>query len=110
MGLLRGNTHLNGFTIDTHVKDGAVHLTGRVESAIDRDLAGELAKRVDEVNSVDNDQVVGSGAAVTGQATGGSFARWVDDATTTAEEKQLAGQIARNTADVTDVHNKLMVN
>ncbi len=139
------NRHLNGFTIDTDVTQGAVHLTGHVESDIDRDLAGELAKGIEGVVSVDNDLVVDPKArkpASTG--TERSFGVWVGDATTTAavktklladknthgmkidvatrgdvvtlsgevasaQEKQLAEQIARNTGDVKDVRNQLAV-
>lgn len=139
------NRHLNGFTIDTDVTNGAVHLTGRVESDVDRDLAGELAKGIDGVVSVDNDLVVeaNSRAATVSGAERPLSAR-ISDATTTAavkskllangntdgldinvdtrgdvvtlsgevgsaEEKQLAEQIARNTADVSDVRNQLVV-
>jgi len=138
------NTHLNGFDIDTDVKNGAVHLTGKVESSIDRDLAGELAKGIDGVTRVDNDLTVDAKARPTTNQSGRSFSAWVSDATTTAEvkskllangnthglqidvdtesgvvtlsgkvksaeEKQLAAEIARNAGDVRDVHNKLMV-
>jgi len=139
------NRHLNSFAIDTDVKGGAVHLTGKVESNIDRDLAGELAKGIDGVVSVKNDLVVAEHSRVT--ATAGDhrpFGEWVEDATTTArvktklltdrniaglkinvdtdrdvvtlagevasaEEKQLAEQLARNTGDVKDVHNQLVI-
>ncbi len=138
------NAHLNGFTIDTDVKNGAVHLTGKVESSIDRDLAGELAKGVDGVASVDNDLVIDAKARSPVKQGAHSFADWVDDATTTAEvksrllansnthglkidvdtrqdvvtlkgtvssaeEKQLAEQLARNSGDVKDVRNLLAV-
>jgi osmotically-inducible protein OsmY len=139
------NSHLNGFTIDTDVHNGAVHLTGKVENSIDRDLAGELAKGVDGVTSVQNDLVIDSKVARTTTKAGErSFSGRVADATTTAEvkskllsnsnthgmkidvdtrgdvvtlsgtvasaeEKQLAEQLARNTRDVKDVNNKLAV-
>jgi hyperosmotically inducible protein len=139
------NRHLNGFTIDTDVKGGAVHLTGKVESKIDRDLAGELAKGIDGVVSVKNDLVVAEHSRITPVAGAHRpFGEWVEDATTTArvktklltdsniaglkinvdtngdvvtlagevassEEKQLAEQLARNTGDVKDVHNQLVI-
>lgn len=139
------NSHLNGFTIDTDVRNGAVHLTGKVENSIDRDLAGELAKGVDGVTSVQNDLVIDARGARTAAKNGErSFSGRVADATTTAEvkskllansnthgmkidvdtrgevvtlsgtvasaeEKQLAEQLARNTHDVKDVNNKLTV-
>ena len=139
------NRHLNGFAIDTDVKGGAVHLTGKVESAIDRDLAGELAKGIDGVVSVKNDLVVAEHSRVpVAQGDHRPFGEWVEDATTTArvktklltdkniaglkinvdtkgdvvtlagevgssEQKQLAEQLARNTGDVKDVHNQLVI-
>jgi osmotically-inducible protein OsmY len=139
------NRHLNGFAIDTDVKGGAVHLTGKVESSIDRDLAGELAKGVDGVVSVKNDLVVAEHSRVpAAEGDHRPFGVWVEDLTTTArvktklltdrniagtkinvdtrgdvvtlagevgsaEEKQLAEQLARNTGDVKDVLNQLVV-
>jgi osmotically-inducible protein OsmY len=138
------NQHLNGFTINTDVTNGAVHLTGKVESAIDSDLAGELAKGVEGVTGVDNDLVVDAKARSAVKENTRAFADWVEDATTTAqvksrliansnteglkidvdthsdvvtlsgavasaEEMQLAGQIARNTSGVKGVQNKLTV-
>jgi hyperosmotically inducible periplasmic protein len=137
------NANLSSFSIDTDVKNGAVHLTGKVESSIDHDLAGELAKGIDGVVSVDNDLIVDA-TARSASKDGRSFAGWVEDATTTAtikskllsnsnthglkidvdtradvvtlsgtvtsaEEKQLAEQLARNSADVKDVQNRLVV-
>lgn len=52
------NEHLSPFDIDTDVSNGVVHLTGSVESDIDRDLAGEIAKSIDGVSDVKNDLVV----------------------------------------------------
>jgi osmotically-inducible protein OsmY len=146
------NRHLNGFTIDTDVDNGAVHLTGTVENAIDRDLAGEIAKGIEGVVSVDNDLTIREGLrAEVGSRDGGvddpdrPFGVWVDDATTTAmvkskllgnantkglkidvdtrsdvvtltgevkspEEKELAEELARNTGDVREVVNRLVIN
>ena len=138
------NRHLSAFKIDTNVTQGAVHLTGKVESDIDRDLAEELAKGIDGVVSVDNDLVIEAKSRQTAQTTERPFDVWVDDATTTAavkskllanpntkglqvdvdtrgdvvtlsgsvasaEEKQLAEELARNTGDVKDVRNQLIV-
>jgi osmotically-inducible protein OsmY len=138
------NTHLSAFAIDTDVTQGAVHLTGKVESDIDRDLAGELAKGVDGVVSVDNDLVIEAKSRQTASTTERPFNVFVDDTTTTAlvksklianpntkglkidvdtrgdivtlsgsvasaEEKQLAEQLARNAGDVKDVRNQLVV-
>lgn len=138
------NRHLNAFAIDTSVAAGAVHLTGKVESDIDRDLAEELAKGIDGVVSVDNDLVVEAKSRKAAETSARPFDVWVDDATTTAvvkskllanpntkglqvdvdtvgdvvtlsgavasqEEKQLAEQLARNSGDVKDVRNQLIV-
>jgi hyperosmotically inducible protein len=161
------NPHLDAFSIKTETTDAKVHLTGTVDSDIDRDLATELAKGVEGVVSVDNDLVVKSGtrtaphAATTNTRTtdttttrttdngsaangGRPFGVWVDDATTTAmvksklladpnikgtkidvdtrsdvvtlsgtvgskEQKELAGKIAKNTGDVKQVKNQLVV-
>jgi osmotically-inducible protein OsmY len=139
------NRHLSAFDIDTEVTEGTVHLTGKVESDIDRDLAGELAKGIEGVVSVDNDLTVDANARIPASAaTERPFGVWVDDVTTTAavkskllangntaglqidvdtrgdtvtlsgevasaEEKQLAEQLARNTGDVNEVHNQLVV-
>lgn len=141
------NEHLSPFAIDTDVNDGVVLLTGTVESEIDRDLAGELAKGVEGVIEVENELVVESAARsdIDRDEVGRrDFGRWVDDATTTAAvkskllansntkglkidvdtkadvvtlsgrvrsqtEADLAEEIARNTGDVEDVRNNLVV-
>jgi hyperosmotically inducible periplasmic protein len=144
------NRYLNPFRIDTDVANGIVTLTGTVESDIDRDLAGELAKGIDGVVDVENQLVVDAShrpnhdAAVETEAGRRDFGTWVDDATTTAavkskllanpnteglqidvdtshdvvtlsgrvdsdEQKNLAEELARNTGDVDDVHNQLVV-
>jgi hyperosmotically inducible protein len=141
------NRHLNSFTIHPETTNGVVHLTGSVDSDIDRDLAGQIAKGVDGVTSVKNDLVVKSGssqASTKSSGTSGTFGQYVDDATTTAmvksklladsnvkglkitvettrdvvtltgkvgsaEQKQLAEKIARNTGDVKSVKNELVI-
>ncbi|MBU1620498.1 MAG: BON domain-containing protein [Gammaproteobacteria bacterium] len=54
--LLNGN--LNSFTIDTHVKNGVITLTGEVESDVDKALAAELVEGLDGVASVENKLMV----------------------------------------------------
>jgi hyperosmotically inducible periplasmic protein len=140
------NRHLNAFDINTETTNGVVHLTGAVESDIDRDLAGELAKGINGVVSVDNDLTIKPDArkAVSETSEHRKFSVFVDDATTTAmvkskllanpntkglqidvdtrgdvvtlngevssnEEKQLAEELARNTGDVKQVRNQLVV-
>jgi osmotically-inducible protein OsmY len=143
------NRHLNPFAINTDVENGMVHLTGMVESDIDRDLAGEIAKGIDGVIDVTNDLTVAEGTRQSAAAKSGTdskqpFGAWVHDATTTAvvkskliansntkglqigvetqddvvtlsgevssdETKQLAEELARNTGNVADVHNQLVI-
>lgn len=87
------SSHLNNFEIDTQVKDGVVTLSGAVESDIDRDLAGEIAKGVHGVKSVDNrlavDGKISTLSNVKAKTAAGArgFKQWFDDATTTAEIK-----------------------
>jgi osmotically-inducible protein OsmY len=92
------NEHLSAAAIDTAVKNGAVTLSGTVESDIDRDLAAEIAKGMKGVVSVDNRlRVAGerpAGAARERDVDSGvdaeerrSFGQWVNDATTSAVVK-----------------------
>jgi osmotically-inducible protein OsmY len=94
------NEHLNPFAIDTDVDNGIVHLTGTVESEIDRDLAEALAAGIEGVIEVDNDLVVGAAEHDAQQAADGGrrdFGTWVDDATTTAAVKsRLIGNDSTN--------------
>jgi osmotically-inducible protein OsmY len=142
------NRYLSAFAIDTSVTQGVVHLSGKVHSDIDRDLANEIAKGIDGVVKVDNDLTIvprtGDSAAAATQPPERSFGMWIDDVTTTAsvkskllgnpntaglkidvdtrgdtvtlsgqvasaEEKSLAEQLARNTGDVKNVRNQLVV-
>ncbi len=57
------NDQLNSFDIDTEVKNGTAYLSGAVESGIDVDLAGEVAKSVDGINQVENNLTVDSQAS-----------------------------------------------
>ena len=139
------NRHLSAFAIDTEVDKGIVHLTGKVQEDIDRDLAGELAKGIDGVVEVNNKLTIVADARVTPkEGEDRSFGAWIDDATTTAsvkskllgnpntkgmqidvdtrgdvvtlsgevasgEEKSLAEELTRNTGDVKNVRNQLVV-
>lgn len=81
------NSHLNPFSIDTDVQDGAVILEGTVESDIDKDLAGEIAKSVEGVTSVDNRLKVAKSEPGTFEKASDDFLQHVSDATTTAKVK-----------------------
>jgi hyperosmotically inducible periplasmic protein len=52
---------LSALSINTDVKDGAVHLEGEVETDAQKELAAELAKSVEGVKSVRNDLEVKQG-------------------------------------------------
>lgn len=88
------NGHVNSFAIDTDVRSGVVYLSGTVESDIDRDLAGEIARSVGGVKDVKNDLVVDK-AKAKAKATGAErskskdrdFRNTVADATHTAKVK-----------------------
>jgi osmotically-inducible protein OsmY len=60
------NEDLNPFDIDTEVRQGVAYLTGAVESGIDKDLAGQIARSIDGVNSVENNLVVDKAQAAEG--------------------------------------------
>jgi hyperosmotically inducible periplasmic protein len=89
------NDHLSATAIDTKVRNGAVTLTGTVENDIDRDLAGEIAKGLKGVVSVDNQlRVAGEPAAAHRDVDRNaaieeqrSFGQLVNDATTSAAVK-----------------------
>jgi hyperosmotically inducible protein len=49
------NANLNSFDINTDVHDGNVTLTGKVNSSVDKSLAGELIKSLDGVKDVNNE-------------------------------------------------------
>ncbi len=86
------NEHLSPFDIDTDVENGVVHLTGSVESEIDRELAGEIAKSIDGVSDVKNDLAVDKAGARTARDDDASherssFRQSVSNATLTAKVK-----------------------
>lgn len=85
------NTRLNSFRIDTDVENGRVTLSGEVENEVDRDLAGELTREVEGVDSVENNlRVVAGNAGREGESLGqraDNLAQWMSDRTTTAVVK-----------------------
>lgn len=149
-----GNSYLQGSEIDTRVVEGVAYLTGTVWKPIERDLAGEIAKGTKGVRKVKNEIVVKPPQEAVAQPSPDSkqaagqqrnkFARWADDASTTAavktrllansstkglkinvdtaddvvtlrgevgsaEERDLAEMIAKNTTDVARVDNQLEI-
>jgi len=81
------NRHLNPFRIDTEVENGTVYLDGTVESDIDRDLAGQIAKSVDGVKKVENRLQVAEMKESDMQRATNELFQNVSDATTTAVVK-----------------------
>lgn len=104
------NRHLNNFDIDTDVENTQVTLTGTVNSDVDKDLAGEIAKGIEGVHKVDNNLNVDEPETADYHAAYGynydendlddddidddvddnidrTFSTWYNDATTTAEIK-----------------------
>lgn len=86
------NRHLNNFEIDTDVKGRTVVLTGTVNSDIDKELAGEIAKGIEGVNKVKNKLTVEKSDNMMHEKhqdkdADRSFSNWYYDATTTAEIK-----------------------
>ncbi|MGA6176204.1 BON domain-containing protein [Delftia sp. zbq_16] len=79
------NRHLSPFSIDVDVENGVAVLTGKVESDIDRDLAGQLALGTEGVKKVDNRLLVDPDTQPRQQQS--SLAQQFDDATLTAMVK-----------------------
>ena len=82
------NQHLRVCDIATDIDKGVVILTGQVQSDIDRDLAGELARGIDGVVKVNNQLTIAVDAHVTPRkGEERSLGVWIDDVTTTARVK-----------------------
>lgn len=88
------NEHLNPFEIDIDVKRDNVTLSGQVDSEIDKELAENLAKGVEGVNSVTNNITVAEDTSKKRQAmmttdkdSKREFSQYVDDVSTTASIK-----------------------
>jgi osmotically-inducible protein OsmY len=86
------NRHLNPFEIEAEVNDGVATLRGTVESAVERDLAEELARGIDGITEVNNELMIDADvpsmhASQAGEGTERSFSRKVEDANLTAKVK-----------------------
>jgi osmotically-inducible protein OsmY len=80
------NEHLNPFKLDVEVKNGVAHLSGTVDSNVERDLAVQIAKGVEGITDVEEEIKVEPGAMV-GDRQESKFYRNVEDATITAKVK-----------------------
>jgi len=133
------NRHLSPFKIDISVSAGVATLKGRVENAVDRDLAEQIALDTSGIDKVDNQLVIDPSLA-NQPPVQKRIAQRFDDATLTAtikskllwnsatqaldtqvdtqagvvtlkghaqtaDAKQLAGDLARNTDGVAEVNN-----
>ncbi len=87
------NRHLNNFTIDTEVKGSTAHLSGTVQSDVDRELAEQIAYKIDGIESVENDLKVDPKYSTMdkikdkAEDAGDSFSMWFEDATITSAIK-----------------------
>jgi osmotically-inducible protein OsmY len=80
------NEHLNPLDIDVEIEDGVATLKGTVDSAVERDLAAELARGTEGIQQVRNELEVRPGE--TGKSGDGyGFRDRVADANTTARVK-----------------------
>lgn len=80
------NEHLSPFDIQVQVKEGIAHLSGAVETSVQKDLAGAIAQGVTGIRDVENGIRVDADETGTGDESGG-FLRTVKDATLTARVK-----------------------
>ncbi|MCB0338414.1 MAG: BON domain-containing protein [Bdellovibrionales bacterium] len=86
------NRNLSIFDLDVDVKDQVAYLNGVVDSDIKKDLAGEIAKSVEGVKSVENKIEVDESKAKMARADrtssqDRSFGQVIEDLTTTASIK-----------------------
>lgn len=82
------NRHLNPFDFDVDVNGSTAILTGEVESAVDKELAEQIALGVNGIDKVDNRIVVNANIKPRATANGErSFGDAVSDATITASVK-----------------------
>ena len=82
------NPHLKASDISVEVRGKRAYLTGTVDEQLDKDLAAEIAQKVDGVESIDNRLVVDAKYQGKTRADGEpDFAGSVEDATITASIK-----------------------
>ncbi len=102
------NSQLDALDIDTAVERGVVMLSGTVETRVERDLAGELARAVEGVQDVVNELDIAAGSRK--QRGAGDFGQWVSDATTTASVKSqlLANENTEGLSIEVDTENDVV--
>jgi len=85
---LNYNDVLDQYDINVEVKNNVAHLKGQVSSGAEKELAGEITKSVEGINSVDNNIVVDDkifSKKVSSERS--TFGQKMSDATTTAKVK-----------------------
>ncbi len=89
LGAYAINRHLSVFRLDAQVEDDEARLSGTVDSAVERELAEQIAMGVDGIDKVDNRIVIDPRWQVPGGRNGKdrSFGEVVNDTTTTASVK-----------------------
>ena len=80
------NRNLGPFAVDTDVRDRVAHISGKVETPIQKELAEQIAKSIDGITSVENKIIVEKTARASDSATR-SFGQVVEDLSTTASIK-----------------------
>ena len=81
------NQYISVFDINSDVRNQTAYLSGVVESQIEKDLAGEVAKSIDGITGVENDIKVDGETtrkSLEGNRSTRTFGRMIDDATATA--------------------------
>lgn len=79
------NSYLQGHDIQVSVKGGKVTLTGKVAEVAGKELAGQIARHVDRIKTIDNQLVVD--ADYTPSTLSRGYAEEIDDVTITAAVK-----------------------
>ena len=94
------NEHLNPFDIVVEVRDGRAVLSGVVNSEVDKELAGEIAKATKGIAQVENDlEIMPQKSAERKKKN--TFARKIEDASVTAKVKsQLLWNNATSGLDI----------
>ncbi|MCK9563509.1 MAG: BON domain-containing protein [Bacteroidales bacterium] len=80
------NRHLSPFSIDVDVESGTAILTGTVESAVDQDLAEQVALGIEGIERVDNQLSIDASGSGGGESRS-ELAQRFEDATLTATIK-----------------------
>jgi osmotically-inducible protein OsmY len=88
VGALAVNPHVSVFDFDVKVYSGVVSLGGTVDTEVERDLAIEIARGVEEINGVRSDITVKAGTRVAREESmRRSLGQKLDDAGTTTSVK-----------------------